>query len=355
MDAGCVSSSELNDFVDECDRLGGIQSSACAAFVSNFSVRLSTRVDETLDPFSEEYCQQQIAVYRELAGRELNQEEGELTSFELEAHVHGQNPCAMGDVEHMAKHTRSVVTTALAAGLPHNAHILDMGCGWGLSSEILAFCGAKVDAVDINPMFVELVRRRAAHKKLPIRAFSATFDTFTSDDRYDLIMFYECLHHSVRPWQTLAHLAPLLAPGGKIAFSGEPIYAGWWKHWGLRLDALSVYCIRKFGWFESGWSEEFITSAFGRAGLELHLAPGLGVDHSPVGVAHRSGDQVSAPRWDLVRAPSPAFATITPNTAAQPGLRYVYNALGSTGRQRLRRMIGERGWAKLRQRLIANR
>jgi len=38
-------------------------------------------------------------------------------------------------------------------------------------------------------------------------------------------------------------------------------------NWGLRLDPLSVYCIHKFGWFESGWSADFLTAAFQRAGL----------------------------------------------------------------------------------------
>ncbi|MBU6296156.1 MAG: methyltransferase domain-containing protein, partial [Planctomycetes bacterium] len=49
----------------------------------------------------------------------------------------------------------------MAANLPPGASILDMGCGWGLSSEAMAFSGASVTAVDINPQFVELIEKRA--------------------------------------------------------------------------------------------------------------------------------------------------------------------------------------------------
>ena len=52
MTAGRVHSSDLDDYVAECDRLGGPQHPNCAAFLSDFELVLDTKVDQTIDPFS---------------------------------------------------------------------------------------------------------------------------------------------------------------------------------------------------------------------------------------------------------------------------------------------------------------
>jgi hypothetical protein len=112
------------------------------------------------------------------------------------------------------------------------------------------------------------------------------------------------LHHAVKPWETLASLDKSLKRGGKIAFAGEPINEHWWKHWGLRLDIASVYCIRKFGWFESGWTLDFLGACFSRNGWQLNFYPHLGLDGSGVGIAHRIKDKdTGAVRPDIPSRP----------------------------------------------------
>lgn len=123
----------------------------------------------------------------------------------------------------------------------------------------------------MNPDFVDLVNRRAARLNHNIVARHGTFDTFESDDRYAMILFYECFHHALRPWALLERMARHLEPNGRIILAGEPINSTWWKHWGLRLDPLSVYCIHKFGWLESGWSVDFLRASFQRAGLAVQI------------------------------------------------------------------------------------
>jgi len=146
-----------------------------------------------------------------------------------------------------------------------------MGCGWGLSSEIAAYLGLRVSGVDINSNFVELVNARAEKSGLRIHAVQCDFDSYQPPAPVDAILFYECLHHAIRPWSLLESLTRSLAPEGKLILAGEPINDFWWKAWGLRLDALSIYCIRKFGWFESGWSLPFITEVIERAGLAVRV------------------------------------------------------------------------------------
>ncbi len=293
MGAGRVLANDLDDFVAECDRLGGPESDGIKSLVSDFHLEISTPVDQSLDPFSPEYFVQQLAVYKEISGRQLDQHTGEQTTVDVETNLGSANPYGSSDIHFISKHSRAVLTTMLVSNLPPNAHVLDLGCGWGLSSEMIGFCGARVTAVDINPLFVDLIGRRAGPRSYDTKAILSEFDSFQTTDRFDLAFFYESLHHSVKPWETLASISELLKPNGKIAFAGEPINDEW-KHWGLRLDHLSAYCIRKFGWFESGWTAEFLTKCFESIGFELSLFPHVGLNHGHVGVATRIGTDPEA-------------------------------------------------------------
>ena len=288
MGGGRIRPSELDALVRECDRLGGLGTPAAKAFLSDLDLVLDTAVDQTLDPFGEDYFEQQVKLYCEIAGRDLDQSEGEQMPVDVETNVMACNPYNNPDIRFIAKHARTVQTCLALADLPPGAAVLDMGCGWGLSSEVIAFTGARVTAVDINPAFVELVRRRAARLGLPIEAVEAEFDTYTDARRYDLLFFYECLHHSLKPWETIARLAPLVKPEGKIVWAGEPVNRIWWRNWGLRLDCDSVYCMRKFGWWESGWTPEFLTECFARCGFAQTVFPDIGLDNGAVGFAVRA-------------------------------------------------------------------
>jgi 2-polyprenyl-3-methyl-5-hydroxy-6-metoxy-1,4-benzoquinol methylase len=285
---GIFHTCDLDSFVAEVDRLGGLGHPNAKPYLANFRVQFETHVNPQLDPFSAEYFRQQVALYTELSGRKLDQQTGELMALDVAANVGGCNPYNLADLHFIARHTRTIHTCVMLANLSPGARVLDMGSGWGLSSEALAFCGASVTAVDINPLFVELVRRRAERLQLPIEVIHASFDTFVSEHKFDLILFYECLHHSLKPQETLSHLGQFLKEDGKIIFAGEPTDCFWWPHWGLRLSPESIYCIRKFGWWESGWSNKFITGCFARAGLALTIYPHIGLDNGPVGVAVRT-------------------------------------------------------------------
>lgn len=280
--ASTVHARDLGEFVADTDRRGGVPALPAPG---GFEVTFDTPVDQSLDPFSDAYFSQQLALYRELSGRDLDQAVGERTALDVDRHAAACNPYGTGDIAFVAKHLRTVLAGVLLAELPPDAAVLDLGSGWGLTSEVLAYCGARVTSVDINPPFVELVRRRADRLGLAIEATHAGFDDFDDGRGYDLVVFYECLHHAVKPWETLARLAPRVKAGGKILWAGEPVNTYWWRHWGLRLDPVSVYCIRKFGWWEGGWSEDFLGRCFARAGFGLTVHPGVGLDGGLIGLA----------------------------------------------------------------------
>lgn len=288
--SGQLASDRLDEFVDKTDELGGPDSLDAHSFWQGLSYSPTQFIDETLDPFSNEYVGQQVALYSEISGRSLNQSANELTGFDFAKSLGSANPYGSTNTSFISKHARAICSAieSISFDSASQPHVLDMGSGWGLSSELLAFCGCRVTAVDINPNFVSLVNLRAKARSLPIACFLSSFDQFDSDESYDAIFFYECLHHSVRPWRLLQGLKKNLKADGKIVLSGEPINEVWWKHWGIRLDPLSLYCIRKYGWFESGFSMDFLHLMFDRIGLIVEVINGRSINGSDIVIAGSS-------------------------------------------------------------------
>ncbi|KIN62061.1 Methyltransferase type 12 [Sulfitobacter noctilucicola] len=282
-----VSADQLDAFVDWVDQTGGLEQPGFDAIQQTFVYQPATQVDQDLDPFSDAYFDQMLSLYAELSGRILNQETGELTRFDMADHVPHTNPYASDNVSMMARHVNAITAAICRADLPAGARVADLGCGWGMTSEILSFCGSDVTAVDINADFVALVRARAARLSNGIDVVQSNFDELSLPQNYDAVFFYECMHHAVKPWETLEQVAGFLKPDGKVFFAGEPINTLWWRNWGLRLDASAVYCIRKHGWFESGWSPEFLHQMFERMGWSLTLHPHVGLNGGDIGVARR--------------------------------------------------------------------
>lgn len=260
-------SADLDRFVTESDNLGGPGSPKCQELWSTFSYKPTYRVNQSLDPYSEAYVAEQLSLYEELSGRSYDVQENERTEFNVDLHIAAANPYNHSDPGGLAVHLQRL-SRALRYAKPRRGEtLLDMGCGWGLSSELAAYLGVNVIAVDVNPSFIRLVTERAKRSGQAITAVASTFEDFVPAEPADIALFYECLHHAVRPWVVVDHLAGALKQGGRLVMAGEPINDHWWTHWGMRLDPISVYCIRKFGWFESGWSIEFVRQILHRSGL----------------------------------------------------------------------------------------
>lgn len=283
-------SSQLPDYVAAVNACGGnFDHPAIIEQYLPLDLEFNTIVDQDICPFSEEYFQQQIALYREISGRELNQWDGELHSVDIPALVAAENPTGLTDVDDIAEHVRCISTMLALARLSGRPSIIDLGAGHGLSSELFAFAGARVHAIDIDPALGEVSRRRAATRGYDIRRSDLNFDDVGTleDDSYDAAFFYQSFHHCLRPWKLIEDLRRKLKPGGVIGFTGEPIQAIWWRNWGLRLDHVSLFAARNLGWFESGWSARFITECFARNGMTLTLFGG-GHGGGEIGIATAS-------------------------------------------------------------------
>jgi SAM-dependent methyltransferase len=268
---------ELDDFVHAADgpAAGNLGHRSLSHFYP-IELAYSTFVDQEADPFSDAYFQQQLALYKEISGRNLNQWDGEIHHVDIAPLIDAPNPLGNKDPMHVAEHVRAISAMLSICSLHDSAAVLDMGAGHGLSSELLAFCGCKVHAIDIDAGLGELSAIRSKIRKLDIRRATLNFDDLGTipAQTYAAAFFFQSLHHCLRPWELIASIRSKLLDGGVIAFTGEPIQSAWWKHWGLRLDEESLYVARKWGWFESGWSHDFIRLCFERNGMSLHLFSG---------------------------------------------------------------------------------
>ena len=254
-----ITEKSLSAFVAKSDELGGPGHPATVNYWAAFQYQPTVAVDTTLPPDSAEYFQQMQSLYSEMSGRKIDQKANEFTHFNVDALVDLESPYAFQDPNSRAAHYMRLATPLHTANLAQDALVLDMGCGWGISSEFLAQLGFDVTAVDINPLFVELVQRRAKRLGLRIKVTESSFDEYVAAPfSYDAVLFYECFHHVINPSSLLKNIYSFLTKQGKLILVGEPIQDSWWPNWGLRLDPMSVYCINKFGWFESGWSEPYL-------------------------------------------------------------------------------------------------
>ena len=95
--------------------------------------------------------------------------------------------------------------------------ILDLGCGNGLSSAMLARRGHRVVGVDISPLFLRDGLRWAG-PGLTLLASDAEQLPF-KDDSFDLVCSNELVEHLTDVERALSEMARVVRPGGRIIIS----------------------------------------------------------------------------------------------------------------------------------------
>jgi SAM-dependent methyltransferase len=106
----------------------------------------------------------------------------------------------------------------IAARVP-GAAVLDMACGEGYGSAVLARSAASVLGVDGNPEAFEHARLKYTRPGLSF-AWGAV-ETFGEPGSFDAVVFLQTIEHVVDPPAVLAHFRSLLAPGG-VAYVSTP-------------------------------------------------------------------------------------------------------------------------------------
>ncbi|MEU9305261.1 class I SAM-dependent methyltransferase [Streptomyces sp. NPDC048269] len=154
-----------------------------------------------------------------------------------------------------AAETRAAWAALLTAWLPSGpADVLDVGCGTGSLSELVATAGHRVTGVDLAPRMVERARSKLAGAGLPGRFLigDAALPP-TGEERFDVLLSRHLVWTLPDPQAALSEWVSRIRPGGLLVLiegrwreagqSGVPYVAGaetlpW--HGGIAADDLAA-------------------------------------------------------------------------------------------------------------------
>lgn len=241
-------------------------------------LRIPTWVRLDLDPWGAEYAEQQMRLWRTIAGvdrpyePDLDETEAPLGEFDVVRQAAFYMRRDAEAVSNASDHTLASGMILKHSGLRPGDWALEYGAGFGNTALALARLGVNVDTVDISRTFCSYVEQQAEHFRVPLSAFHGHFgDNPRSDRRYRLVWFYESFHHCLDFQGLLRKLPDLLADGGRVLLCGEPMvereYAAVPYPWGVRLHSEVVAIVRRMHWFELGFSEDFLFELFARHGF----------------------------------------------------------------------------------------
>ncbi len=298
---------ELDAKIAECDRAEKQSDQALRRVFDSF--RMAVPEDLPAQPLGSDYAEFQFELYQRLAGKPYSSE-NEVTRFDVEESARCPWPYSTGNPLVTADQFTAIGALLRRLDLPPGSRIVEFGPGWGNTTIPLALLGFQVTAIDIEPRFCELVQRRAAMHGVSIKTVNADFLSIESaDEPFDAAIFFECFHHASDHRRLLRALHGAVKTSGRILFGGEPISANFPMPWGLRMDGQSLWSIRKHGWFELGFNEDYFVEALATEGW--------------LAAKHPSGDTPIADVWEARKftGQSQCFAASDPRIAVPSGMR----------------------------------
>ncbi len=99
--------------------------------------------------------------------------------------------------------------------------VLDIGCGEGYNTRILARKGAQITGIDISPRMIEHAREHEAQEPLGIQYRIASFSDLSvfDDGGFDLVVSFMALMDSPNLESTSKEIFRVLQSGGSLVFS----------------------------------------------------------------------------------------------------------------------------------------
>ena len=221
------------------------------------------------DPMSEAYRQAQIDLYQHISGKPYSTN-NERQFFDIDGHVKRPYPYITQSPASVGRHLMAAGYIIQCMDLHPGASILEMGIGWGNIALALAQMDYKVSAIDLEPNYIDLVKRRAENNHVDINLINEDFFYLQElDQKFDAILFYESFHHCDDHLRLLDIIANKLNDGGKLILAGEPILKHTHLPWGLNLSGIGAYSIRKWGWLELMFREDYILSTLKSKGWNV--------------------------------------------------------------------------------------
>jgi 2-polyprenyl-3-methyl-5-hydroxy-6-metoxy-1,4-benzoquinol methylase len=225
------------------------------------------------DPYSQDYYDAQMKLYLEISEKSQYSVENERTEFDFEGLKDNPFPYCTKSPTTVGDHLIAQGFLIKTMSLPPHSRIVEFGPGFGNTTLNFTQMGYQVTAVDCEQSYLDLIQYRAEKFSNKVNLVKKDMLEFDSEEKYDAAVFFECFHHCANHIQLLKNLYKITNENGLIAFAAEPIVEGPIPAipypWGLRLDGMSVWSIRKFGWLELG----FDSSYFMRTLLMLGWTP----------------------------------------------------------------------------------
>ena len=257
--------SSLDDYLVGLEAAAQVSDDQLRALLNTFEWQREPSVEQ--DPYSLSYKEQQMQVYCTLAGVPRYDTANERSHFDVEQAIRQPFPYRTGSPHTVGDHLMGIGFLIKTAGIMPGAKVLEFGPGWGNTTLAFVQLGYQVTAVDIEPNFVDLIRRRVAAAGLEVEAIEGDFNLFYGTDRqFNAIVFFECFHHCNEHLKLLQSLRRMLTPDGVVVFAAEPITESFPVPWGVRLDGMSVWSIRKHRWLELGFQESYFVRTMMRLG-----------------------------------------------------------------------------------------
>lgn len=121
--------------------------------------------------------------------------------------------------------TKFEIIMAWLSGSPP-LRILNVGCGLGELSLMMAHAGHDVVGIDLEEDFIGLARRAAAREGLASCRFEAcALESYRTDEPFDLVAATDVIEHIEDDRAAMAQIAALVKAGGQIVIA---VPAGQW-------------------------------------------------------------------------------------------------------------------------------
>lgn len=163
----------------------------------------------------------------------------------------------------LIQHMNNALGLLKAMKLPPKTRILEVGCGPGWLTEILALTGYRVVAFDPSIDLLEIAQNRlqsaSEHYRSPEILKNVTFlqasleDINLEPNSFDGIIFYDILHHIIDEQLGISKCATLLKPGGKIG-----VIEGSWVPGNDQLETALEKEMKQFGTLENPYTQEYL-------------------------------------------------------------------------------------------------
>jgi SAM-dependent methyltransferase len=276
-----VSLADLDAELSTVSALFATSEDEARAYLSHLELQVPD--DQPTDPFSNEYREWTWRLYQGISGRADYSTANEDSPFDLQRAIVRPFPFETGSATVVGNDmaARGHLLRCLgeeALGLAPPARIVEFGPGWGNLTNDLVATGFHVTAVEISEQFCTLIRERCPMPE-NLTLVQGDMLTFASTERFDAAVFFESFHHCSDHLALLRNLHQVVRPGGVVFFASEPVTKMPYP-WGPRLDGLSLWSTRTYGWLELGFDEAYFDAALARTGWKperriLGRVPGI--------------------------------------------------------------------------------